>query len=68
MLEANIRMAHQLGMWTVAEGVEDLDDWTLLRELRSDFAQGYFIARPMPGDAIPGWLGEWEVRRQALTA
>ncbi len=22
-------------------------------------AQGFFIARPMPGDQIPGWLKRW---------
>lgn len=66
MLEANVRMAHQLGMWTVAEGVEDLEDWNLIRELDGDLAQGYFISRPIPGVDIPDWIDGWEERRTAL--
>jgi EAL domain-containing protein (putative c-di-GMP-specific phosphodiesterase class I) len=53
-------------MHSVAEGVEDVDDWNLLRTLGCDFAQGYFIARPMPGDAIVDWVRTWEPRRLQL--
>jgi EAL domain-containing protein (putative c-di-GMP-specific phosphodiesterase class I)/FixJ family two-component response regulator len=66
IVEASMGMAHHLGMRTVAEGVEDLDDWRLLRGMGCDLAQGYFIARPMPGEAVAGWLREWEARRPAL--
>ncbi|MBZ0090513.1 MAG: EAL domain-containing protein, partial [Thermoanaerobaculia bacterium] len=66
MLEANVRMAHQLGMWTVAEGVEDLEDWNLMRELDGDLAQGYFISRPIAGADVPAWIDAWEKRRPAL--
>lgn len=68
ILEANLGMAHQLGMRTVAEGVEDREDWDLLRRLGCQLAQGYFIARPMAGSDLPGWLVEWEGRRGELTA
>lgn len=64
ILESSIAMAHQLGMRTVAEGVEDRVDWDLLRALRCDLAQGYFIARPMPGDALLAWEAEWDQRRR----
>jgi EAL domain-containing protein (putative c-di-GMP-specific phosphodiesterase class I) len=66
IVEASLGMAHHLGMHSVAEGVEDVDDWTLLRTLGCDFAQGYFIARPMPGDAIVDWVRTWEPRRLQL--
>ncbi len=60
--EASLRLARQLGMVVVAEGVEDADDWRFLQQQGCDFAQGYFIAKPMPGSEIPGWLDAWSVR------
>lgn len=66
IVEASLGMAHHLGMQTVAEGVEDLEDWELLRTLGCDFAQGYFIARPMPGEAMHDWMRGWEARRPEL--
>jgi len=68
ILEANLGMAHQLGMRTVAEGVEDREDWDLLRRLGCQLAQGYFVARPMAGADLPGWMVEWEGRRAELVA
>jgi diguanylate cyclase (GGDEF)-like protein/PAS domain S-box-containing protein len=56
-------LAHNLGLSVVAEGVED--QWTLdlLATFGCDQAQGYHIARPMPGAAFTGWLGDssWRV-------
>ena len=66
ILQANLAMARDLGLRTVAEGVEDRDDWNCLRELGCDLAQGYFIARPMPADDVIAWLHDWQGRRQGL--
>ncbi len=43
-----IRMAKELGIHTVAEGVEYVDQITLLRELGCDVVQGYYYAKPAP--------------------
>jgi diguanylate cyclase (GGDEF)-like protein len=51
-----IELAHNLGMQTVAEGIEDKDTLTRLRDLGCDIAQGYYLARPMPADALDQWL------------
>lgn len=67
IVEASLGMAGQLGMRTVAEGVEDRDDWDFLRAAGCDQAQGWFIARPMPADALPEWIVGWERRRGELT-
>ena len=51
-------LGHNLGLTVVAEGVED--QWTLdtLSGLGCDYAQGFYIARPMaPGDLVR-WLGQ----------
>jgi len=56
LLESAIEMAHRLELTVVAEGVETAEDWQLLRALRCDQAQGYLVARPMPGDVLVDWL------------
>ncbi|WP_432744617.1 EAL domain-containing response regulator [Methylobacter sp. G7] len=56
----SLSLAQQLGMKTVAEGVEDRADWDLLRSTGCDLAQGYFIAKPMPAGDIPAWITAWE--------
>lgn len=66
ILLPSLDMARQLGIRSVAEGVEDLNDWCFLRERGCDLAQGYFIARPMPAEAVAGWLQDWEIRRAVL--
>jgi diguanylate cyclase (GGDEF)-like protein/PAS domain S-box-containing protein len=40
------RISHILGIQTVAESVEDAEALARLKELRVDYAQGYFIAEP----------------------
>ena len=66
MVDASVGLARQLGMETVAEGVEDRADWNFLRQHHCDVAQGYFIARPMPAEDFPLWLADWEQRREHL--
>jgi EAL domain-containing protein (putative c-di-GMP-specific phosphodiesterase class I) len=59
VLEASLDIARKLHLTTVAEGVESLEDWRILRQLNCDIAQGFFIAEPMPGDAFPTWMMAW---------
>jgi diguanylate cyclase (GGDEF)-like protein/PAS domain S-box-containing protein len=49
-------LAHNLGLSVVAEGVEDRWTLDLLSSFGCDQAQGYHIARPMPGPAFVEWL------------
>jgi len=59
ILESSVELAKKLNMTVVAEGVETQGDWDLVAALGCDLAQGYFIAKPMPGDAFPDWLESW---------
>ncbi|UTW10074.1 EAL domain-containing response regulator [Marinobacterium rhizophilum] len=69
ILRASVDMARGLGMQSVAEGVENADDWNFLLDLDlCDIMQGYFIARPMPASAMKDWMQEWEMRRHDLMA
>lgn len=60
--DASLSLGRQLGIAVVAEGVEDADDWRYLRQQGCDYAQGYYIARPMPGRDLPAWIDRWAVR------
>lgn len=52
ILESAIDMGRRLGMVTVGEGVESLEDWQLLSQLGCDLAQGYFMSRPVSFDDL----------------
>ena len=56
-----IDMAHNLGLRTVAEGVENSATLEHLVKLDCDLAQGYFIARPMPSNQIAPFLAAYPV-------
>ena len=43
----------------IAEGVETRAHGTQLLALGCELAQGYGIARPMPGADIPAWVANW---------
>lgn len=55
ILQSALDMAGRLGLSSVAEGIETMEDWRLLQELGCDVGQGYLIARPMPADELPAW-------------
>lgn len=68
MYDASLSLGQQLGMEVVAEGVEDRDDWDLVRRTKCGLAQGYFIARPMPAADLAGWIESWNRRMQQWQA
>jgi EAL domain-containing protein (putative c-di-GMP-specific phosphodiesterase class I) len=47
LVKSSIDLAHQLRIKCTAEGVETDGDWSALKNMRCDLAQGYFIAEPM---------------------
>ncbi len=59
ILASSLDMAKKLNISAVAEGVETLDDWALLRQLGCDMAQGYLIARPMEAESFERWAQGW---------
>jgi EAL domain-containing protein (putative c-di-GMP-specific phosphodiesterase class I) len=56
MLGATLDLARQLALTTVAEGVESDAQLQMVTDLGCDIAQGYLIARPMPGREVSQWL------------
>ena len=65
IVRSTIQLAHALGMKVVAEGVEDEPTLTSLRSLGCNYAQGYFIGRPMMATQIATWQKEAPVLRVA---
>ena len=62
----SIALARDLRVRCVAEGVENVEALRLLSSLRCGYAQGYFIARPMPARDLARWAGQWRQRRVAV--
>lgn len=60
--DASLAMGKQLGMDIVAEGVEDRNDWELLRQTGCDMAQGNFISEPLLPEDLPSWQQAWRQR------
>ncbi|MBB3188846.1 putative bifunctional diguanylate cyclase/phosphodiesterase [Halomonas cerina] len=48
IMEATVFIGHRLGLEVVAEGVENEEQLTLIREMHCDLVQGYYFFRPMP--------------------
>ncbi|NNL10558.1 MAG: EAL domain-containing protein, partial [Pseudomonadales bacterium] len=53
-----IELAHSLGLCVVAEGVEDQRTLDKLKAMHCDYAQGFFIAKPMPEQPFTDWLAK----------
>jgi diguanylate cyclase (GGDEF)-like protein len=53
-----VRLAHELQLQVVAEGVEEESAVTYLRSIDCDLAQGYLFERPQPPEKLEqnGWL------------
>lgn len=58
VIDAIVHMSTQLGIHTVAEGVERLEQQHLLERIGTDSAQGYLYARPVPAAELTAWLRE----------
>jgi diguanylate cyclase (GGDEF)-like protein len=66
MVGAIVGFAHGLGLSVVAEGVETIETWQALCDMKCDIAQGYHVARPMPAPQATEWLMQ-RVRRPGVT-
>lgn len=67
IVRAMIDLAHGFGMEVVAEGVEDERTLGLLCEMGCDYAQGYFIGRPMTDVELRKWWRQISARGGAAS-
>ena len=52
-------LGRSLDIESTAEGVETAEQLRLLRSAGCQLAQGFGIARPMPGNELPDWAANW---------
>ncbi|MCF8160435.1 MAG: EAL domain-containing protein [Polaromonas sp.] len=55
-----LKLASAFDLKVIAEGVETAEHGSMLLELGCELAQGYGIARPMPGAELPEWVKNWK--------
>ena len=68
IVRSTIDLAHNLGLRVVAEGVESEDAWRHLEALGCDFAQGYYLSRPLPAEAATRMIRERGTGRDVAAA
>lgn len=63
IVRSTIELAHNLGLSTVAEGVENREVLQQLIDMGCDQVQGYLISRPLSPDDMLSYLdaGEWKL-------
>jgi len=58
VVRSTIELAHNLGLRTVAEGIEDAFTLERLRALGCELAQGFHMSKPLPASRLVNW---WDV-------
>ena len=66
MVTSGIEVGHSLDMNVVAEGVETVEQYRLLRQLGCDGIQGFLVGRPVSPDDLDGVLDQWAEQSVAL--
>jgi diguanylate cyclase (GGDEF)-like protein len=62
IVRAAIELGHQFGLPIVAEGVESAATLERLQTLGCEYAQGYYIAKPLAANEFPAWVQKWSSR------
>lgn len=68
LVNSVVSMAQAMQRKVVAEGVETVEHGLPLIRFGCDYAQGFGIARPMPGENILAWAEAWRRPAQWLSA
>jgi predicted signal transduction protein with EAL and GGDEF domain len=56
IVQSTVDLGHNLGLEVVAEGVESAEIYNKLAELGCDYAQGYFLSKPLDPDKTTIWI------------
>jgi EAL domain-containing protein (putative c-di-GMP-specific phosphodiesterase class I) len=51
-LRAIVQLAHNLGIWVIAEGIETREQFEMLRRTGCRFGQGFFFSEPVPANQL----------------
>jgi len=63
LVKSAIELGHSLDMEVVAEGVEDIATYELLKEFNCDIGQGYLFSKPLSVKDLDEWMksSEWGI-------
>ena len=50
-----VELADQFNLATVAEGIESIEDWQLVKSLGFGEAQGFYFSKPLELEALIAW-------------
>ena len=56
IVRSTIELAHNMGLYVVAEGIEDKFSLSWLTDHGCELAQGYYISKPKPAIELTPWL------------
>ena len=56
IVKSTIDLAHGLGLEVIAEGIETAQQLAFLQRLGCDYAQGFFLSRPLKADLVFDWF------------
>jgi EAL domain-containing protein (putative c-di-GMP-specific phosphodiesterase class I) len=56
IVRATIELAHNMHLKVVAEGVENIAAFNLLKEFKCDSVQGYYLSRPIAAPIFEKWV------------
>jgi diguanylate cyclase (GGDEF)-like protein len=56
IVQSTVDLGHNLGLEVVAEGVETVEAYNTLAKLGCDYAQGFFLSKPLSPDKMSIWL------------
>ena len=60
IVQSTIELSHQLGFSVVAEGVENKASLDMLKAMKCNHVQGYYISRPINSAQLLTWLKTYE--------
>jgi diguanylate cyclase (GGDEF)-like protein len=67
VVRSTIELAHNLGLRTVAEGIEDAFTFERLRALGCELAQGFHMSEPLPASGLLHWWDAHAAPQPAAT-
>ena len=56
VIENIIKMAHRMGLLTIAEGAESIEQFKILKTLGCDYIQGFFFSKPLSAREFEAYL------------
>ncbi len=58
---AIIGLGHSLGLDVVAEGIEKIEQFNILKRQGCDIAQGYLFSKPLPASQVPDFIKKFDI-------